>query len=204
MAIILRRLSHTLTTSYGKPLSSATRSLTAFRKQTFFSLSALSSKREYKAEKLLGYTQSQLYDVVANVNEYKLFVPYCTHSQILAASTNDSGMNYLTAELSVGFKGFEETYVSEVTCERPWYVQAIGTSDVLFRQLISTWRFIPHDILPTHCHLEYYLEFEFASPLHAQISGVFFDQISELMVSAFESRCGDVYGPPTSQLEYVE
>ena len=39
------------------------------------------------------------------------------------------------------------------------------------------------------------IAYAFANPLHATVSSTFFDQVSKLMVKAFEARCMAVYGP---------
>ncbi|CAG8633330.1 6059_t:CDS:2, partial [Racocetra fulgida] len=135
------------------------------------------------------YTQRQLYDVVSNVDDYHLFIPFCTNSEVLKTQYVDRKTKILTAALCVGFQGFSETYVSE----------AIASSDALFKHLTTTWRFTPYEEFPlTHCNLDFALEFEFASSLHAQVANVFFDQVNDLIVTAFEERCSQIYGPPIS------
>ncbi|KAG9285541.1 hypothetical protein G9A89_006529 [Geosiphon pyriformis] len=173
----------------------------------------LSSAKKYTGDKSIGYTQAQLYEVVSNINEYQLFIPYCTKSTVLTHECLDYKKEFMTAELGVGFNGFEETYISEVTCDRPNFVKvkgkpetpriAIASSDKIFQHLTSIWRFHPHYAFPkTHCTLSFDLEFEFASPIYAQVSNIFFDKVSLLMVNAFEGRCHQIYGPaaelPTS------
>ncbi|KAF0402089.1 putative Proteasome component PUP2 [Gigaspora margarita] len=167
------------------------------QQRNFFGFDALSSRRSYNGHKVLGYTQKQLYDVVSNIDDYHLFIPFCTNSEVLKTQYIDRRTKILTAALGVGFQGFSETYVSEVTCERPCFVQAIASSDALFKHLVTTWRFTPHEEFPsTHCNLDFNLDFEFASSIHAQVANVFFDQVNELIVTAFEERCNQVYGPP--------
>ncbi|KAI0685032.1 dehydrase and lipid transport-domain-containing protein [Cytidiella melzeri] len=39
------------------------------------------------------------------------------------------------------------------------------------------------------------LSFSFSNPIHASISAAFFGQVSRMMVSAFEERCLELYGP---------
>ncbi|CAG8501981.1 4814_t:CDS:2 [Dentiscutata heterogama] len=169
----------------------------AHQQRNFFGFDALSSRRSYTGHKVVGYTQKQLYDVVSNIDDYHLFIPFCTNSEVLKSQYIDRRTKILTAALGVGFQGFSETYVSEVTCERPYFVQAIASSDALFKHLVTTWRFTPHEEFPsTHCNLDFCLEFEFASSIHAQVANVFFDQVNELIVTAFEERCNQVYGPP--------
>ncbi|CAG8444451.1 572_t:CDS:2 [Acaulospora morrowiae] len=173
-----------------------TRSSTC-QKRSFFNLSDnLSSRSSYTGYKVVGYTQEQLYDVVSNIDEYHMFIPFCTNSKVLKTKHFDV-KKILTAALEVNFVGFSETYVSEVTCERPRYVQAIASSDALFRHLTTLWQFTPHEASPSmHCNLNFSLEFEFASPIHAQLAKTFFGQVSDLMVTAFEKRCEEIYGPP--------
>lgn len=53
---------------------------------------------------LCRYTPEQVYDVVANVEEYKEFVPWCVRSVVLSRP----GPNRMEAELEVGFQMFSE------------------------------------------------------------------------------------------------
>ncbi|CAG8781396.1 23135_t:CDS:2 [Cetraspora pellucida] len=169
------------------------------QQRTFFDFDALSSRRSYTGHKVNRYTQRQLYDVVSNVDDYHLFIPFCTNSEVLKTQYIDRRTKILTAALCVGFQGFSETYVSEVTCERPHLVQAIASSDALFKHLTTTWTFTPYEEFPlTHCNLNFSLEFEFASSLHAQVANVFFGQVNELIITAFEERCNQIYGSPIS------
>ncbi|NWR63364.1 CQ10B protein, partial [Bucorvus abyssinicus] len=51
----------------------------------------------------------QMYELVADVGEYRLFVPWCRRSAVLYRRGP-----VLQAELEVGFPPFLERYVSEV------------------------------------------------------------------------------------------
>lgn len=50
------------------------------------------------------YSPQQLYTVVAGIEHYKDFVPWCVRSNIIHQPSAD----YLEAELEVGFKLFTE------------------------------------------------------------------------------------------------
>lgn len=50
-----------------------------------------------------------MYELVANVGEYRLFVPWCSRSAVLSRRGQ-----VLRAELEVGFPPLLERYVSEV------------------------------------------------------------------------------------------
>lgn len=69
--------------------------------------------------------------------------------------------------------------------------------------MTTTWKFspnLPHSKLNTKeaqdhpsCWVDFHIQFDFASPLHAQASSVFFDQVSKMMLQAFVDRCQTVY-----------
>ncbi|KAI0340766.1 hypothetical protein BDW22DRAFT_1414358 [Trametopsis cervina] len=100
-----------------------------------------------------------------------------------------------------------------------------SSSTTLFRSLSTVWRFQPastrsphpsrhaplsetssspvvqsvangedsSDGVPTLVTLD--LAFSFSNPVHAAVSAAFFGQVSKMMVSAFEERCLELYGP---------
>jgi hypothetical protein len=76
-----------------------------------------------------SYTRQQLYELVADVDSYRHFIPFCTASKVLHSSRPDWRMRQekdndpptnLEAELKVGFLGMDESYVSKVEC-RPFH-----------------------------------------------------------------------------------
>ncbi|CAB4484150.1 hypothetical protein RhiirA1_540739 [Rhizophagus irregularis] len=164
--------------------------------RTFFNV--LSSKKTYDGHKVIGYTQKQLYDVVSNIDEYKNFIPYCTNSEVLKIQEISNREKKLTAVLGVGFNGISETYISDVTCEKPGLVRA-DVSDDLFKNLSAEWKITPHsDSSSSHCDLNFHLEYEFYSVVYSQLASVFFDDMNMMIIDAFERRCNTLYGPPAS------
>ena len=68
-----------------------------------------------------SYSRQQLYRVVADVDSYNRFVPFCTNSKVLSRRERLSDLTMpdgfsMDAELTVGFFSFTESYVSKVTC----------------------------------------------------------------------------------------
>ena len=57
---------------------------------------------------------NNMYDVVANVDEYKYFVPWCRDSKII-----ETKPGHLRAVLEVGFPPLIERYTSILTLVRP-------------------------------------------------------------------------------------
>jgi coenzyme Q-binding protein COQ10 len=69
--------------------------------------------------------------------------------------------------------------------------------------MATIWKFTPNlprdqlakSIAADHptCWVDFEITFDFASPLHAQASSVFFDQVSKMTLQAFIDRCHTVY-----------
>lgn len=117
----------------------------------------------YKETKRLPYTKEQLYKVIADVEAYDQFVPYCTGSNLYsvkalgeegsASSMMTQGFrawleegysgqtHLLESELVVGFKGLEEKYTSWVECRKWDMVKSTASQSGLFKHLSSTWTF---------------------------------------------------------------
>lgn len=59
---------------------------------------------------MLRYSPEQMYNVVANVDQYQYFVPWCKKSRVMKG-----GNGHIWAELEIGFPPIVERYTSEVT-----------------------------------------------------------------------------------------
>lgn len=64
---------------------------------------------------IIRYSPEQLFDVVAAVDFYHGFVPWCQRSDIIRHHPDGS----FDAELEIGFKFLVESYVSHVELDRP-------------------------------------------------------------------------------------
>ena len=139
--------------------------------------------------RVLPYAPEQLYGLVADVERYPEFLPWCR-----AARVTRREENVVYADLIIGFKVFRERFTSKVTLDPP---VAIGVQYVKgpMRHLNNHWRFEPH---PEGCLIDFYVDFEFRSALLQRVIGVLFNEAVRRMVSAFEARARALYGAPSS------
>ncbi|XP_052202346.1 uncharacterized protein LOC127808054 isoform X2 [Diospyros lotus] len=139
----------------------------------------------YEERQVLGYSPEQLFAVVAAVDLYEDFLPWCQRSEIVRRYPDGS----LDAELQIGFKFLVESYVSHVELNKT----SVSESN-LFDHLINIWEFNPGPN-PGTCNLYFLVDFKFQSPLYRQMASMFFREVVSRLVGSFHDRCRVVYGP---------
>ncbi|XP_057320358.1 coenzyme Q-binding protein COQ10 homolog B, mitochondrial [Microplitis mediator] len=149
--------------------------------------------KEYEGRKLIGFSMDKIFDVVADVKEYKNFLPFCKKSDVFARSEDS-----LRANLVIGFPPLlNESYTSCVTMNRPYFVKAECTDGKLFNHLNTLWIFSPGlKNNPQTCVIDFSLSFEFKSILHSHLSNLVFNEIVRQMENAFINEAQRRYGKP--------
>lgn len=143
-------------------------------------------------QKHLPYTPEQMFILVAGVDKYKEFAPWCIASRIKEWESD----NVFYADLVVGYKVFRERFTSKVFIQPPEgevageiYIEYLRGP---LKQLKNKWKFTrSHD---GSCIIDFNVEFEFTNSVLQGIAQVFFQEIVRRMVSAFESRAKEIYG----------
>ena len=139
-------------------------------------------------KRVLPYRPEQLYDLVADVEKYPEFLPWC-----IGARVRDRQPDVLIADLVIGFKGFRDGFTSRVTLNRPEMRIDVAYLDGPFRYLNNHWVF--RELADGGCEIDFFVDFEFRSRLLQRIIGVLFNEAVRRMVDAFESRAATIYEP---------
>ena len=139
--------------------------------------------------KLLPYAPEQMWDLVADVDRYPQFLPWCAGAKVRSRSETE-----LVADLTIGFGPFRESFTSRVMLDRPHRVQ-VKYENGPFRYLNNQWLFEPD---PKGCRVSFFVDFEFRSRMLQMVIGTVFEQAVRLMVRAFERRAMALYGRNTA------
>jgi coenzyme Q-binding protein COQ10 len=141
-------------------------------------------------KRFLPYRPDQLYDLVAGVERYPEFLPWCKAARI----TKREG-NVFYADLVIAFKVFRERFSSKVTLHPSTQVD-VEYINGPFRYLNNHWKFEPH---PEGCIVDFYVDFEFKSRILQNLIGLLFNEAVNRMVSAFEARAQKLYQPVAAE-----
>ena len=144
----------------------------------------------------LPYSQKQLFDLVAAVDRYPEFLPWCTATRI----TRRDGQTF-HADLVVRFKVFQERFASRVTLH-PNSLIDVEYINGPFRYLNNHWRFIEAE--DGGSVIDFYVDFEFRSRMLQKLIGLLFNEAVSRMVGAFETRARQLYGDSTTPAEAAE
>lgn len=141
-------------------------------------------------QKVLPYSPQQMYGLVADVERYPEFLPWCLASRIRRREGN-----VLYADLVIGFKMVRERFTSRVELNEPRCRIDVQYTEGPFHYLNNHWIFLPHE--QGTC-VDFYVDFEFRSKMLQKIMGVLFNEAVRRMVQAFETRAHQLYGGGTA------
>jgi coenzyme Q-binding protein COQ10 len=137
----------------------------------------------HSESRILPYTPGFIYGVVADVERYPEFVPWCAGLRILSRERAAWG-EVLVAETLVGYSALRERYTSRVELE-PFRRIDVTQTDGPFKQLENHWRFVP---APGGTRLDFSILFEFRSRILGRVAGTALGLVMMQMTHAFEAR----------------
>jgi coenzyme Q-binding protein COQ10 len=145
--------------------------------------------KSHHERRLMPYTVDEMYDVIADVDEYKNFLPWCKGSKVIE---RDAATGKLKANLTIGYGVFTERYTSLVSLNPPKSIKATSTDTSILDLLETEWSFQPSS-KEMQCWVTFKIRFRFKSPLYDGISDILFEEVVKNMTEAFSARCQKVY-----------
>jgi coenzyme Q-binding protein COQ10 len=134
----------------------------------------------------LPYTPEQLFDLVADIERYPEFLPWCVGSRV-----RERKGNAIVGDLLIGYRMVRERFTSKIVLDRPRHID-VSYSEGPFRYLTNHWEFEPEP--DGGCTIDFYVDFEFRSRVLQKIIEVLFNEAVRRMVGAFEARARKLYG----------
>jgi coenzyme Q-binding protein COQ10 len=138
----------------------------------------------HSESRIVPYTADLMFKVVADVERYPEFVPWCAGLRILKREAA-GGREILLCETIVGFRTLRERYTSRVTLDAGARRVDVDQVDGMFRKLETHWRFAPQG---EGCRIEFSISFAFKSRLLSAVAGSAFSLVVTRMTHAFEER----------------
>jgi coenzyme Q-binding protein COQ10 len=126
---------------------------------------AMRARRSWRAVDLtthqetleLPYRPEDLFDLAAEVERYPEFIMWMQSLKLLSSEFTEDGRR-CRAEVSVGFKGFSETFVTDVEARRSMKKIEVSLVRGPFKKLSNTWRF---NAEASGSRVEFAIQFEF-------------------------------------------
>jgi coenzyme Q-binding protein COQ10 len=139
-------------------------------------------------QRVLPYTPEQMFTLVADIERYPEFLPWCTGARV-----RERRPDFVLADLIIGFRMFRERFTSRVTLDPPRRID-VAYSEGPFRYLTNHWVFEP---VPGGCRIDFFVDFEFKSRVLQKVIELLFGEAVRRMVGAFEGRARQLYGAPS-------
>lgn len=144
-------------------------------------------------KRIVHHSAEQMYDLIADIGAYPKFLPWCTAARINETRPTDDGFGMIIeADLVISFKLFREKFASRVTLSPETNHIDVEYLDGPFRYLNNHWQFNALD--DDSCEVDFFVDFEFKSPMLQAVIGLVFNEAMQRIVRAFEARADELYG----------
>ncbi len=146
----------------------------------------------HQQTKRLPHPPEAVFDIVADIQQYPEFLPWCSAVRVRSSNADDEGREIVIADMTVRFKMFRETFTSRVILDRASRRIDIDYLDGPFSHLENRWLFLENADGSTT--VDFHIDFEFRSRmLQLAISAVFHEAVRR-MVAAFDARATALHG----------
>jgi coenzyme Q-binding protein COQ10 len=137
------------------------------------------------------HAASDMFDLVADVERYPEFVPFCRALKVRTRIPEPGGVEVVVANMTIAYKFVHETFTSRVTLDRPNLQILVEYLEGPFSRLENRWTF--HATGECTCEVEFFISYEFKSRTFGLLMGSMFDLVFRRMAAAFERRADVIY-----------
>ena len=130
---------------------------------------------------------NDLLNVVADVQSYPEFIPFCSNVNIYDRVCSQE-LESFSARLLINFKFISENFVTKVVVNRKLNTIKITGDTKPFKSLIADWSFIEEE---DFCKVTFSLKVSFSSFIKERLVSISFEKIALNIIDAFECRAKD-------------
>ena len=134
----------------------------------------------------LGYSAQQMFDLVANIDDYPKFLPWCSGVEI-----RERRDNVVVASIGINYHGVRQSFTTSNENTAPTTIR-MKLVDGPFKCLDGVWTF--KALRDDACKIELDMRYEFSGTLLDKLVGPVFGMIANSMVDSFCKRAETVYG----------
>jgi len=150
--------------------------------------------REVHRSAILPYPLAAMFALVADVESYADFLPWCTESRILSTDDQpahaDAGVYEVVARLGLSQGPLKDTFTTRNRVAPPRSI-SMALEDGPFSELMGIWRLEP--LGDDGCKLMLDMQFAFSNSMTDLLLGAVFERTCNQLVDAFVQRARDIY-----------
>ena len=149
----------------------------------------------HQETRVLPFTADEMYAVVADVERYPEFLPWCERLVVKSREKQD-GIEFVTAEMFIAYPPLRERYVSRVRLDPDRRTIEARHIEGPFERLDTRWRFVP---LTRGSEVHFLIDFAFKSLMLSVVANVAFGLVASRMAAAFVHRAEKLYASKNLQ-----
>jgi ribosome-associated toxin RatA of RatAB toxin-antitoxin module len=135
---------------------------------------------------LVLHSASQMFDLVADVEKYPQFMPWCGGASVSAHDAH--GMQ---ASITISFAGIKQTFTTRNKHQYPSCIE-LELVDGPFSALTGKWEFI--SLSQDACKVLFTLNYKFSNRTLETLVGPIFNRIATSFIDSFTQRAQVCYG----------
>ena len=140
----------------------------------------------FRVTRAVKHTPQQMYDLVADVERYPEFLPWCPRTAVLERTPE-----LTRARIDVDYHGLKTSF-STRNAKRPPHAMTLELVEGPFESLAGEWRFEP--LGDDGCRVELSLDYQASGGALTALLAPVFGQIVETLVDRFVERAENAAG----------
>jgi coenzyme Q-binding protein COQ10 len=146
---------------------------------------------QFSTKRRVRHGAADMFDLVADVERYPEFVPFCRSLKVQRRGRDDRGRDTVVCQMTIAYKLIQETFTTRVTLDRAGLQILVDYLSGPFHRLENRWSF--RGTGEHACDVEFYLHYEFRSRALAFVMGAMFEAVFRRFADAFERRADQIY-----------